>query len=135
MLSILLLFSASVLAVHASLVDRRSLRLPNTHTGAIAAMNVLLLLVWTALVGLRWQIALQWVAVAVVHVMIAMLPARVFGMGDAKLVSALAPVMLWWGTFTEWMLLSYLVASVRGFVCLRSGWKQRIAFGPYLSGA
>ena len=135
MLSTLLLLSVCTVAIHASIVDKHSFRLPNTHTGAIAAMNLVLFLMWSSLDGIRYQVALQWIAVAVAHGLLAMLPGRVFGMGDAKLVGALALVMLWWGAFTEWMLLSYLAASARGVTNVRSGWSQRIAFGPYLSGA
>lgn len=134
-LSILLLIAGSLVAVHASIIDRRSFRLPNSHTLVIGSINALLVLAWTTLSGVRILVSFQWLAVVIVCTLLALIPAQLFGMGDAKMIAACAPVMLWWGTFTEWIVLSCFVASVRSVAYMRSGWNQRIAFGPYLTGA
>ncbi|MEN9710615.1 MAG: hypothetical protein RL441_607 [Actinomycetota bacterium] len=135
MISVLFLLALAVVCLDAARVDLRERRLPNRHTFTIAVVVGSLLAAWQSdFTGSRpwWWPAL---AVSVVHLGLALLPARVLGMGDAKLIAAISPLMSWWNALALWLLISYASAACWGLILMKLSRNSRIPFGPHLIAA
>lgn len=135
MVSLALLATAALCALHAARIDSETFRLPNRLNLAIGFCNAMLLVVWASVASFRPEIALQWGLLLVGHLAVAVLPGNLLGLGDVKLIAALAPVMLWWQGVGLWLMLAYVSATVTVLARRTSVWRERIAFGPYLVGA
>lgn len=122
-------------------VDADVHRLPNVVTLPAVPVTLALLAVGAATSG-RWEdlrrggLALLLVGGAFVVLSLA-LGSRGIGMGDAKLVLSLAPLLGWhgWGTVLVGVYGAFLLGGVGALVLLVAGRADRathLAFGPYL---
>lgn len=135
MISVLFLLALAVVSLDAARVDLRERRLPNRHTLTIAFLVGCLLAVWLS----NFSASANWwwpaLAVSAIHVALALLPARVLGMGDAKLIAAMSPLMSWWNVLALWLLISYTSAACGGLILMKLSRNSRIPFGPHLIAA
>ena len=100
-------------------------------------MSTALVLVWFALSGdvARLETTLGWsAAIAIAHLLLVILPPYGLGAGDFKLVTALIPVIAWWGGIQIWLWLwfSYSGAAIYGLIRRNRGFIGPLAFGPWL---
>lgn len=132
------LVAIAATAIHLSVIDLRTHRLPNRLVGPLA-LGVAMWLMVLAVTGgdvSRGLIAMAWGCLAVAIFFVLHLIAGL-GMGDVKYAWPVAATLGWWG----WaglragligLALASVVATVV-FAIRRTPGRQRVAYGPYMS--
>lgn len=132
------LVAIAAVAVHLSIIDLRTHRLPNRLVGPLA-LGVAMWLMVLAVTGgdiERGLIAMAWGCLAVAVFFVLHLTAGL-GMGDVKYAWPIAATLGWWGwTGLRAGLVGLAIASIIAtvvFVVRRVPGKRRVAYGPYMS--
>lgn len=132
MVSLLILACIAGISLDAARIDVRERRLPNLHTLAVGVLAVTLVSVWTFAGFEATSWLLSALAISTLHFGVALLPGRPLGMGDAKFIAALSPLMSWWQQHFVWLLMSYSTAAIGGLMLQKLSRNSRIPFGPHL---